>query len=218
MPVSTQDVDCNLLTKNHYAMERFRVQPINRPDKIAMDALSDAEVYALLKQGNADALGTLYNRHGTVVYRLALRILTNAQEAEDLTQEAFLTLWHKGNYDPKRGSLSSFLLTLARSRSIDRLRSKASKLRSLQKFQHEFGHESGPPPLEKIDQRERSVLVRSALQQLPESQRRALELAYYEGLSQSEIAEKLDAPLGTVKTRCRQGLIKLRDLLRDLVG
>lgn len=185
---------------------------------MTIEALSDAEVYALLKQGDADALGTLYNRHGKVVYRLALRILANAQEAEDLTQEVFLTLWRKGTYDSKRGSLSSFLLTLARSRSIDRLRSKASKLRSLQKFQHEFGHESGPLPLEKIDQSERAALVRSALQQLPESQRSALELAYYEGLSQSEIAETLDTPLGTVKTRCRQGLIKLRDLLRDLVG
>lgn len=218
MLIPIQELDRNLLTKNHYAVERFRVRPINRPDKMAMDALSDAEVYALLKQGDADALGTLYNRHGTVVYRLALRILTNAQEAEDLTQEVFLTLWRKGTYDAKRGSLSSFLLTLARSRSIDRLRSKASKLRSLQKFKHEFGHEGGPPPLEKIDQSERSAIVRSALQQLPESQRSALELAYYEGLSQSEIAEKLDTPLGTVKTRCRQGLIKLRDLLRDLVG
>jgi RNA polymerase sigma-70 factor, ECF subfamily len=218
MLIPIQDVDRNLLAKSHYAVERLRVRPIIRPDKTAMDALSDAEVYALLKQGNADALGTLYSRHGTVVYRLALRILTNAQEAEDLTQEVFLTLWRKGTYDAKRGSLSSFLLTLARSRSIDRLRSKASKLRSLQKFQHEFGHESGAPPLEKIDQSERSARVRSALQQLPEAQRSALELAYYEGLSQSEIAEKLETPLGTVKTRCRQGLIKLRDLLRDLVG
>lgn len=185
---------------------------------MATDSLSDAEVYALLKQGNTDALGTLYNRYGTVVYRLALRILANPQEAEDLTQEVFLTLCRKGTYDPKRGGLSSFLLTLTRSRAIDRLRSKASKSRSLQKFQHEFTREAEPSPLEKIDQGQRSTLVRSALQQLPESQRRALELAYYEGLSQSEIAEKLDTPLGTVKTRCRQGLIKLRDLLRDLVG
>ncbi len=184
-----------------------------------MDPSSDAQVYAAIKSGRADALGILYDRYGTAVYRLALRILSDHQEAEDLTQEVFLHLWRKLAFDPTRGSLNNYLLTLTRSRAIDRLRSRSAKVRSLQRWGQELGSTAGGSlPLERLAQREWAQRVRSALEQLPDAQRKALELAYYEGLSQSEIAQKLEAPLGTIKTRCRQGLLKLRDLLRDLVG
>ncbi|UFP94928.1 sigma-70 family RNA polymerase sigma factor [Gloeobacter morelensis] len=186
----------------------------------AMDPPSDAEIYADLKRGSASALGVLYDRHGRLVYRLAVRILANNQEAEDLTQEVFLILWQKKAYDPARGTLSNYLLTLTRSRAIDRVRSRGSNLRFLQKWTQELGTGTapGPTPFERVANAEVARQVKTALEQLPKAQRQALELAYYEGLSQSEIASRLETPLGTVKTRSRQGLLKLRNLLRDLVG
>jgi len=185
-----------------------------------MEQASDTELYAQLKKGKQAALGILYDRHSRVVYRLARRILDNEQEAQDLTQEVFLTLWQKQTYDPARGSLSNFLLTLTRSRSLDRLRSRGSNLRFLSRWTREVGEGTtvSPTPLETASFEERSTRVRAALEALPEAQRRALELAYYEGLSQSEIAEHLSTPLGTIKTRSRQGLLRLRTLLKDLVG
>ncbi|BAC89099.1 sigma-70 family RNA polymerase sigma factor [Gloeobacter violaceus] len=208
-----------------YSVEEIRHTP-NPPSSAAehqrnaMDPPSDAEVYVDLKRGNPAVLGVLYDRHGKMVFRLAMRILANSQEAEDLTQEVFLTLWQKKAYDPARGSLSNYLLTLTRSRAIDRVRSRGSNLRFLQKWTQELGTGTapGPSPFERVANAEVAHQVKTALEQLPEAQRQALELAYYEGLSQSEIASRLDTPLGTVKTRSRQGLLKLRNLLRGLVG
>ncbi|AGY58755.1 RNA polymerase sigma factor [Gloeobacter kilaueensis JS1] len=184
-----------------------------------MDALNDIEAYRALKQGNASALSLLYDRHGGVVYRLALRLLGSSEEAEDLSQEVFLQLWQKQTYDPARGSLSNFLLTLTRSRAIDRLRSRGARGRFLQRWMREgdVGIAAGSP-FERLAADERSERVQTALKTLPEAQRQALELAYYEGLSQSEIAQRLDTPIGTVKSRSRQGLLKLRNLLFDLLG
>ncbi len=180
---------------------------------------TDNEVFHALKMGNASALGVFYDRYGGIVYRLALKILADPEGAEDLTQEVFLTLWQKKNYDPQRGSLNSFLMTMTRSRAIDRIRSQGAKLRSTERWGQNLEAAPMPPsPLELTSISERAQRVREAMQNLPESQRRVLEMAYYAGMSQSEIAEKLNAPLGTVKTQGRQGLIKLKRLLKDFVG
>ena len=179
---------------------------------------SDLELLSAMSQGQIKALDILYDRYSRLVYSIAYRILNSSEEAEDITQDVFLTLWRRNNYDPARGSLSSFLTTLTRSRAIDRLRSKNARLRVVQRLQGIVRSDSGSPsPLEQASIGERSQMIRTALSQLSESERQVLEIAYYEGLSQSEIAERLDIPLGTVKSRSRQGLLKLRQRLQDYV-
>ncbi len=179
---------------------------------------SDYDLLTALAEGQVNALSILYDRYARLVYSLAYKILENAEEAEDITQEVFLTLWRRNTYDPKRGSLSSFLTTMTRSRAIDKLRSKGARLRVLQRLQGTVRIEPNTPtPLEQASMGERSQVIRGALAQLSETERQVLEIAYYEGLSQSEIAKRLNIPLGTVKTRSRQGLLKLRQTLQDYV-
>lgn len=180
---------------------------------------TDAEVFQSLKMGDTSALGVLYDRYGGIVYRLALKILADPQAAEDLTQEVFLALWQKRNYDATRGSLNSFLMTLTRSRAIDRIRSQGAKNRFLERWgQNLEATPTTPTPLELASVEERAQRVQEAMKTLPENQRRVLEMAYYAGMSQSEIAHKLNTPLGTVKTQGRQGLIKLKKILKDFIG
>jgi RNA polymerase sigma-70 factor, ECF subfamily len=191
-------------------------------DSSALDptatSTSDYDLLTALAAGQVNALGVLYDRYARLVYSLAYKILENSEEAEDITQEVFLTLWRRNTYDPKRGSLSSFLTTMTRSRAIDKLRSKGARLRVLQRLQGMVRVEtSAPSPLEQASVGERSQVIRGALAQLSETERQVLEIAYYEGLSQSEIAKRLNIPLGTVKTRSRQGLLKLRQTLQDYV-
>lgn len=179
---------------------------------------TDVELFYALKAGKSSALGILYDRYGSLVYGLALKVLGNSQEAEDLTQEIFLTLWRNGTYNPARGSFSSYLMILTRSRAIDKLRSRGTRLKLLDRWSQTLVMQPvSPTPFEQADLNERSQYVRDALTQLPEKQRQVLLMAYYEGLSQSEIAKKLDIPLGTVKTWARQGLLKLRNTLQDLI-
>lgn len=179
--------------------------------------LSDVDLYRVLKQGEKKALSIIYDRYVNLVYGLSLRILCSAQEAEDLTQEIFLNLWQRDLYNPNRGSLGSFLITLTRSRAIDRLRSRQSQSRSVQRMGILLDlHDGAASPMETATLSERSQRLREALTQLPEAERQVLEIAYFEGLSQSEIAQRLNIPLGTIKTRCRQGLLKLRQSLTDL--
>ncbi|MBD2388040.1 sigma-70 family RNA polymerase sigma factor [Cylindrospermum sp. FACHB-282] len=190
--------------------------PNNKPD---LKESTDAALFQALTARDASALATLYDRYANLVYGLALKILRDPQAAEDLTQEVFLALWRHPNYNPARGSLSSFLITLTRSRAIDKLRSRGASLKFLDRWSQQMS--SQPPtnnPFEQVSIEERSQKVRSALAQLPENQRQVLAMAYYEGLSQTEIAQRLEAPLGTVKTRARQGLIKLKRILQDWIN
>jgi RNA polymerase sigma-70 factor (ECF subfamily) len=152
------------------------------------------------------------------VYGLALAILKNQHDAEDLTQEVFLMLCSGTGYDAERGSLRAFLTTVVRSRAIDRWRQRS---RSLRLLRGEW--ESRPPPelamtlFDRASTAECSIRVRHALAELPGRERRALEMAYYQGLTQAEIADTLGAPLGSVKSWCRRGLIRLKDALGKLV-
>lgn len=178
---------------------------------------TDTKVFQALKSGDLSALGAIYDRYGEAVYRLALRIVGNVTEAEDLTQEVFLTFWHSSTYDPNRGSMLVFLMTLTRSRAINRLHQSRSQQQLLQRFGRNLPSDSSNPLMDKASLSEISLRVSEALQRLPENQRQVLEMAYYDGMSQSEITRQLNIPLGTVKTRARQGLLKLRRLLKDLV-
>lgn len=178
----------------------------------------DTELYVALKSGQQAAMAILYDRYVALVHGLAMRILLQPQEAEDLTQEIFLTLWRSNTYQPNRGSLSSFLTTLTRSRAIDRLRSRRSSLKFLQRWsQTMMSEQSQQTPFEAASIGQRSEVVRTALSQLPENQRQVLEMAYYGGLSQSEIAATLETPLGTIKTWSRKGLLNLREHLKNLI-
>ncbi len=198
-------------------MELNSVNSIPRPRPLSAES-TDSEVWQALLSGTPQALQLFYERYGTLVYRLALRILTNPQEAEDLTQDIFLTLWRKRNYNPARGSVSSFLTVMTRSRAIDKLRGRSTQVKFLQRWQQIISTEShSSTPFESASLTQRSERVNHALSQLPETQRRVLEMAYFEGLSQSEIAKRLDAPLGTVKSWSRQGLLKLRKQLQNFI-
>ena len=188
-----------------------------RPDEERSAEPSDDVLLRTLRADRA-ALGPLYDRYGGLVYGLARAILQSQEEAEDLTQEIFVMLCQGTTFDARRGSLGAFLTTLTRSRAIDRLRRRGRRLRIL----HASWRGAPPPelpagPADRIATRESSERVRSAVAELPDNERRVLEMVYYRGLTQAEIAETLDAPLGTVKSWCRRGLLGLRAALADLV-
>lgn len=177
---------------------------------------TDADLMQAMRNGQVSALGTLYDRHSRFVYGLALKMLTRPDEAEEVTQDIFLTLWQRDIYDSSRGSMTQFLSVLTRSRAMDRLRSRGSRLRFLERFQRFIQTTSSKDsPLEVASMNERSRTVKAALATVPAPEREVLELAYFEGLSQPQIAQQLNIPLGTVKSRSRQGLQKLRHILAN---
>ncbi len=174
-----------------------------------MDSLAD----------DPTAPGAIYDRYAGLVYGIALKALRNAEDAQDLTQEIFLSLYRQSSsYDPTRGALSGYLVAMTRTRAIDRLRARGRKVRLLQDL-HRTSPPASPPftPLERISLAQCCDRVRAALAQLPENQRRVLEMAYYRGLTQSEIAADLGAALGTVKSWARRGLSSLERALGDLL-
>lgn len=184
----------------------------DHPERSASNQ-SDAELYLALREGDKTALGILYDRHVGLVYGLALKTLGNAQEAEDLTQDIFLNLAKATSYDPRRGSLRTFLAILTRSRAVDRLRSRSTALSFLERWRPSRQSTTANPPFEQVFQDERSQEVQAALAQLSDSEQQILRMAYYDGLPQSEIAARLDLPLGTVKTKTRRSLLRLRQTL-----
>ncbi len=182
---------------------------------------TDEAVFAAFKGGDSDALGIIYDRYGLLVYRLVYRMVNNYQEAEDLTQEIFLSLQERPNYDPKRGSFYTYLMMLTRSRTIDCLRAKRSQGNFWQnpgKIKDLLNKRNSVHPIDLAAIEERANKLKEALNSLSSNQRQILELSYYEGLSQSAIAKRLDLPLGTVKTHSRRGLLQLRKNLRNLVN
>lgn len=186
-------------------------------DAGARDA-DDLAAVQRMAVGDASALSELYDRHARGVYSLAFRIVQDQGEAEEVTQDVFAQAWRQAaRYDTSRGVVVAWLLMMARSRSIDRVRARA-----------------GRPPLQEDDpsllrdltdggiaadtlvvSAEQASRVRAALSQLPLLQRTAIDLAFYEGLTHAEIAERLEQPLGTVKTRIRLGLLKLREAMTE---
>ena len=177
--------------------------------------ISDTELLHAIARGDELALASLYDRYAAILLGLLLRILRSRPEAEDVLQEVFMQVWRRaGDFDEARGRGFTWLVTLARSRAIDRLRSIDARARAAQAAQHETQEETADAS-DDVFNSERRTVVLAALARLPEEQRRALLLAYYDGLTQSEIAARLNQPLGTVKTRMRSGLMKLRELLRE---
>ena len=179
---------------------------------------SDIELIHSLRSGSKQALGILYDRYGSLVYTIALKILKQPSDAEDLTQDIFLNFWKQEKFDPNRATLSVYICMMARSRALNRLASHGSYQRSLQRLQWSSPEDrSTATPLEKASLVEQQEAVQRALAQLSDLQRQILEMNFYQGLSHSQIAQKLDMPLGTVKTKARQGLMELRQQLGDAV-
>jgi RNA polymerase sigma-70 factor (ECF subfamily) len=169
--------------------------------------------------GDELALASLYDRHELMVRACVLRILDRPMDAEDVVEEVFWQAWRQaGRFNSSRGTVISWLRSIARSRSLDRLRQQTRK-GEVDLEDDDSASVIAPGGAEgALLDAERAAIVRRALDELPAEQRRALELAYYEGLSQSEIAEKTATPLGTVKTRMRLAHQKLRESLSQLRG
>jgi RNA polymerase sigma-70 factor (ECF subfamily) len=177
---------------------------------------------ALLRQvvdRRPEALAALYDRHAPSLLALGKRILGSPADAEEVLQEVFLHVWNNAHrYDPGRSSVSTWLVLITRSRAIDRLRTRRVVERTHETSARETPVEhASPEGAENVFAHERRERVRRVMESLPDEQRQVLEMAFYEGLSQSEIAVKADLPLGTVKTRTLLAMKKLRNTLRDEV-
>ena len=172
---------------------------------------SDEALVEAVARADEDALGELYDRFGKVAYGLAYKILQDAALAEDAVQEAFLQIWRTaGSYRPERAKASTWLLTFVHRRAVDLVR-REERRRTVPV--DPLPEPSGSGPDEEVVARSRAEVVRDALRRLPSEQREAIELAYYGGLTQSELAARLDQPLGTIKSRMFTGLQRLRVLL-----
>jgi len=210
---------------------------VTSPHGMDHSSLADAELMARIAAGDESALGTIYDRHGDVVYGSVLRFLGDRQAAEEVVQDAFLAIWREaGRYDAETGNAAGWLLRIARNRAIDRLRAAARRpvVMDLAGFTAgtatngalERVMASGrlpvgtvdPGPEDLITQRWSQAVVRTALSAMPDLERRALELAYDEDLTQVEIGVRLGWPLGTVKSRTRRALATLRTVLEGVPG
>ena len=182
------------------------MEPVAQTPSGRNDAADEMRLIARLRAGDQQAMSELYDRYSKVVYAVALRVLQDAAAAEDVLQDVFLQLWRKPDaFDASRGSLAAWLAVITRHRSIDRLRQRRPETDI-----EECVITSGP---DLRDETERTLVVekiRGALAEMNPDQRTALEMAFFQGLTHSEIAEKTGEPLGTIKTRIRSGLQQLR--------
>jgi len=179
--------------------------------------LADEEVMQLVQQGDPRAFELLYDRHGGAAFSLAYRMTGNRTAAEDVSQEAFLSIWRSRlRYQPERGSVRTWVLGIVHNRAIDALRRSLVHERRRSTVEGIEERQEAPELTEvEVARREEVRHVQSALDSLPEDQRRTIELAYFAGFSHSQIADMLDTPIGTVKGRMRLGLEKLRRHLAE---
>lgn len=176
----------------------------------------DATLVRGLLHRDVRSFEQLYDRHSRAVYSLVLRILRQAASAEEVVQEVFLQLWRNaGQYDASRGPFLPWLLTLARNRALDQLRLKSERQRRREDQTEELPPVPVAPDFERsLDEKRRAEHVRALMSSLQPKQKRAIELAYFEGLSHTEIAAALKEPLGTVKSWIRTGLMRLKEGLQ----
>ena len=173
------------------------------------------ELINKISRGCESALGKLYDRMISQVFGLALKILRSKAEADEVTIDVFKQIWDKAyDYSPDRGTPSAWLITLTRSRAIDKLRSDMRR-RSLQDTLHDDIPADIDPPDETAETREKRAFIEKALSELPPKQRESIELAYFHGLTQTEISAHMNEPLGTVKSWMRAGMMRLREIIGD---
>ena len=191
-------------------------EPAARAAAVAAD---DARLMGAIRRGDSSALEGLYDRYARLVFALCVRMLRDAMEAEEVLQEVFWELWRRADrYDAARGAPRAYLLKLARSRALDRLRRHRRREELTLRAGLELGWLPNPGTGDCAAEGdaiagEQRVAIGRALRTLPAEQRRAVMLSFFDGMSHREIAAALDAPLGTVKTRIRKGLLRLRDYL-----
>jgi RNA polymerase sigma-70 factor (ECF subfamily) len=167
------------------------------------------------------AFTEFYDEYCTLLFSIAYRILSNSGEAEDVLQETFIQIWEKAEkYNPKLGNASSWAAMLARNKAIDRIRASKRRIRLAKEAEAEYivMAESYEAPNGAVHGHENARMIQTALLKLPAEQYRAIELAYFSGLTQNEISEKLREPLGTIKARIRRGMLNLRDQLENLAS
>jgi RNA polymerase sigma-70 factor, ECF subfamily len=187
----------------------------------ALQRLGDEELMTLVERRDAQAFAVLYDRHGGPAYSLALRIVGDSAAAEDVTQEAFLSLWRtRARFDAARGSVRSWLLRIVRNRAIDALRRRAG---SAPRLDHDDEAVLDAAPAGELTEaeairRDTASTIRGIITELPKEQSEVIRLAYFEGFSHAEIAKMLNMPLGTVKGRMRLGLEKMRLTLAEGLG
>lgn len=183
-------------------------------------SLDDKELVRAVMDRNTDAIAELFDRFSGMLSALSMRILNDPADVEEILQETFLQVWNQAaRYDAKRSSVSTWLVLLARSRSIDRLRSRQVKLRTATAARQENPDtHTSPKAVGNVLMQERRRRLQEEMAKLPEEQRQVLDLAFYGGMTQSEIAEQTSIPLGTVKTRTLLAMKKLRKALREEIG
>jgi RNA polymerase sigma-70 factor (ECF subfamily) len=173
---------------------------------------SDAALVDRMREGDESALAMLYDRWSDRTYSLAAHLLRDKRDAEDIVEETFWQAWRGASqFDAGRGNVGTWLLTICRSRALDRLRARRRKPEDVDLDDVPPPEDPHGDPMSAMVTNETGRLVRAALTELPAEQRQALELAYFKGLSQSEIAEETGQPLGTIKTRVRLAMVKLRE-------
>lgn len=172
------------------------------------------ELIGRIARGDSGALRSFYDAFSGRAMAIAVRILGSAADAEEIVQDTFLEIWRRApDYSVERGAPGAWVATMARSRAIDRLRERGRADKTARAVAREAGNDPAPPPSESAARREERTRIRTALDALPAEQRRTIELAYFEGLTQSEIAQLTGDPLGTVKTRIRLAMEKLSGAL-----
>lgn len=188
---------------------------LQMPNAIRAQEREWGQLITRTAEGDQAALATLYDRTSPQVYGLVFRILGNRETAEEVTLDVYTQVWRQAHtFDDSRGTPGCWLMTLARTRAIDRFRAGLAERGKMEALDAaSFFASEDPTPDQELEGQERRKLVRKALDTLSSDQRQAIALAYFYGLSQTEIAEKLGLPLGTIKTRMRLGMIRLREAL-----
>lgn len=167
-----------------------------------------------LGQGDREAFAQFYERFSGLLFSVIVKVLNDVKETEDVTQEVFLHIWDKArSYDPAVGKPLNWILTLTRNKAIDRLRALRRRFRFVEETTEQTPEPANPPEREPVFDQDRVTILRSAVNGLPSEQRRAIEMAFFGGMTQNEISETLQQPLGTIKARIRRGMLKLRDSL-----
>jgi RNA polymerase sigma-70 factor (ECF subfamily) len=198
-----------------------RGQALAAPPELEPGAPSDLDLMKAIQAEDADALSQLYDRYSGILKALVLRVIHNEAEADDLLQEIFMEIWNQAkNFSAQKGKPLGWMVTLARRRAIDGLRKKQAYARAEERLQHETEQQPDAwvhnATEEEIVLSDTRVLIRKVINGLPPAQQQAIDLAFFRGMSQREIAAKTNTPLGTVKTRLELGLKKIYDGLKEL--
>ena len=190
---------------------------MSEPD---LDLERDVERLRRIAGGDRSAFSDFYDQYSGLLFSIAIKVLNDTKEAEDVLQEVFMQIWNKADaYDPLLGKPASWAVTLTRNKAIDRIRAsqRRSKLLEQATVEANVTPDHSPSPNETLHGRENAEKIRSVVAALPADQRRAIELAFFSGLTQDEIAKTLQEPLGTIKARIRRGMLKLREKLEGFI-